>query len=132
MWTGRDADRPRRADIQVCLLELSAVVEDLNAPVAAIAHVHVTLCIGGESMRRIELPRLGASRPPGFDEHAVFIELRDPRVTVAVRNENVPGGIPSHVGRAIKHVGLSASAHRSTRPTTRTAAPAAPASAPAA
>src|SRR5271167_3135382 len=98
MRPGRNADRPGSTHIQVRFLELAAVIENLNSPVAPVANVDIALRVGREGVRRIELSGLGASRSPGLDEHTVLVELRDARVAIAIRNENVACGIPRHVG----------------------------------
>src|ERR1019366_9548005 len=54
MRAGRDADSPRRTYVQILGLEFSVVIEYLNSPIAAIAHIHVTLGVGGNRMQGAE------------------------------------------------------------------------------
>src|SRR5581483_132850 len=90
--TRRDADRPRRArslrsfhvlgrhvadrrtrrvtverNLDYDLAQkLAIAVEDLNATVAAIADVDISLCVGGNRVRGIEFARLIAALAPRF------------------------------------------------------------------
>src|SRR5438552_5420273 len=105
MGPGRYADCPGSPYIQVLSLEFSAIVEDLNPPVPAVAYVHVPRCVSSDRVRGVELAGRRPSRTPGLNEHAVLVELRDPGVAVAIGDENVSGGVPGHVGRPIEDIG---------------------------
>src|SRR6516225_10853811 len=101
MRSRRDADSPWRADIDVLRLEFAVIVEHLNAPVAAIAHVDIAWRICRDGVRGIELAGRRASRSPRLDEDAVAVELGHTRIAVAVGNENVPGRVPGDVRRPV-------------------------------
>src|SRR4051812_7157908 len=76
----------------------AVAIEDLNAVVAAIGDVDVVLPIDGNVVRRVELPRLAAPRAPRLDPVAVFIELGDARIRVAVADVDVVVAVPRNVG----------------------------------
>src|SRR3970282_1992653 len=95
-------------DVLILVLEVSVVIKDLNAVVVPVTDVHVALRVCRDRVREVELAMLGAPGPPGLYEFAILVELRDPRVAVSIGDENVPGGTPGHVGRAIKVVPQSA------------------------
>ena len=82
---GRDAERLRRPDIGELRLEVPVAVEDLNPLVAAVAYIDVALRIDSDRAGGAEIALLGALGAPGFDEHAVLVELGDAGVAVARR-----------------------------------------------
>ena len=90
MRSGRDADRPGRADVVVNRLELQIVVEHLDAAVAAVADIDVALgvrrrwCAAGSVV-----PGADPSGPDGLDEAAVLVVLHDARIAVAVGDEDI-------------------------------------------
>src|ERR1700758_311536 len=51
-------------------------------------------------MRCAELARRRSLAAPGLNEHAILIEFRHPRGYRAIGYEDIPGGVPSHIGRA--------------------------------
>ena len=62
MRSGGDADGPRSADVVVDGFEFEVVVEDLNAAVAAVAHIDIALGIHGQGVGKVEL---AGRRPVG-------------------------------------------------------------------
>src|SRR3954468_5525238 len=71
--------------------------EHLNTRVVAVRDVEQTLRIEHQRMRQVELPRRLALATPGLDEIAVFIELDDDRVALAVALEDEDvAGRPDH------------------------------------
>src|SRR5579862_1374675 len=109
----RDANRRWRPNLLDLRLEVPIAVENLNSPVPAVGDVHTTLLIHRDSEQRIELPLPRPFRPPGPDELAVLIELRDSGVAVSIGHVNVPRGIPSHVGRPFENVSFDSLARKS-------------------
>src|SRR5438045_1779201 len=100
----RNADCPRSPYIREGSLECPIVIEDLEALVPTIAHVHITLGVSRDRMRRVKLTWRRPSRSPGLEEPAILVEFRDPRVAIAIGYENVSGCVPGHVGRPIENV----------------------------
>ena len=119
MRARRDADRPRVADVVVDRLDVQVVVEDLDARVAAIADVDVSLRIHRHRVRQVELPGLVAARARLLDEPAVLVELHDARVAVAVGDEDVAGRVPADVGRPAEHIVLRRRRRRCRQPARR-------------
>ncbi len=78
--------------------KFSVGIEDLNAPVGAIADVEIVVVIDDDGMRQAKLPRRGALVAPGFYPVAVFVIFRDARVDVSVGDVNVAARIPGYVG----------------------------------
>src|ERR1035438_6860078 len=70
--------------------ELSVAVEHLNPTVAAVRYVKITLRIGRNIMRIVELARLIATITPRLDPVAIFVGLCDARIDIAVADEDVP------------------------------------------
>src|SRR5688572_18023960 len=73
-------------------------------------------------MRHVELPGGGAQRTPRLDESPVRVELRDARVHVAIRDENIALLVEGDVGRPVELVSLHAGADRTSRRGRRTTA----------
>ena len=73
--------------IDVDLAQKFAIsIEHLDAPVAAISHIHVARVIGGNTVRRIELAWTRSRLTPGLDPVSVFVDLGDPKIDVTVAN----------------------------------------------
>src|ERR1700731_2975926 len=64
----------RNADVDL-MQKLAISIENLNAPVAAIGHIHVARIIRGDTVWRIELARAGSRFPPGLDPVSDVIDL---------------------------------------------------------
>ena len=77
---GGDLDGPRRAHTSDGLLEVHIVVIDLDAEVAAVADINVTLRVGGDAMRRAELIVAGTVCSNRLLPVAVLVDL-DERVS---------------------------------------------------
>src|SRR4030095_2212727 len=91
------------ADVAELRFEIAVAVEHLDAFVAGVGHVDVTLRVDRQTLHARELPVLGAGRSPLADEPAVLVELRDAvGVADTVRNVDVAGAIPRDVGRAVE------------------------------
>ena len=114
MRPGRDANRGWSPNIHDLALEGSLAVENLNSLIPAVGDVHVALRVDRDPVRRGELAWIRASRPPGFDELTVFIELGDSGVAVSICDINITRGIPRDVGGPLKNVALLACAGSST------------------
>src|SRR5579871_5520563 len=69
--------------------ELAFGVEDLNAPIGAVADINIVVAVDGDRMRQVELTRAIALCPPLLHPIAVLVELGDARVDVAIRNVDV-------------------------------------------
>src|SRR5579872_6223460 len=106
MWSQGDTDCPGRAHVIIGLLEIQIIVEDLNAKIVAICNIDVALAVHRNRMRCIELSRRRSARSYRFDKLAVLGVLCDTGVAIAVRDEDIPCGVPSDVGRPIKAVRL--------------------------
>ena len=74
--------------------EFAVAVEDLDAAVAAVGHVDVSLRVGGDAVRRVELAGLVAGFAKGHEPFAVLVDLGDARVDVAVADVGVAGWRP--------------------------------------
>src|SRR6187549_1864551 len=88
-------------------LELSVAVEHLDAAVVAIGDVDVVLAIDADVVEGVELRRIlvglrtaRSARPPRHHPVAVLVELRDPRVPVAIADVDVVVGVESDIGRS--------------------------------
>src|SRR5258708_7081677 len=100
MRAARDAQRGGYADVADLRLERTAIVEDLDPFVALVRDVHVTLRVGRNRVRRVELPRFRSSRSKREEEPPVLVELRDARVgAMTIGDEDVALGIPGDVAR---------------------------------
>src|SRR5205807_4543435 len=78
-------------------------LEDLDATVASVGYVNVSLGIDGDAVRRVELTRLVARLSPRFEPVAVLIDLGDAGVDVSIADVGVSGCVPSHIGHLAKH-----------------------------
>ena len=101
-WTGGDADRIRCAVIGDLRLEVALGIEYLDALVFPIADVDVVLGINSDRVRQVELAGLRPTLAPGLDELPVLIEFRNPGVAIPIRDEDISGCIPGHIGWPIK------------------------------
>src|SRR6266850_2885344 len=101
-----DEDRARSAKLLPLVDEVALLVEDLDAPVRAIGHVHPSLRVDADVMRLIELARGRSCLSPGLDEPAVLRELHHAVVlSVAVGHEDVAVPRDGDTGRLIEGVG---------------------------
>src|SRR3990172_9989574 len=82
-------------------------IEHLNTAIAAIRHVDETLGVGRDAVRGAELVRAGASCADRLHPTPVLVDLRDPRVAVAIAHEDVVRGIPGHVGGSVEGAGVA-------------------------
>ena len=124
----RDADRPRRADIRDLRLEMC---RRCRTPGCACSRDRPrTRCPSRPWRSRAAVsnwPGSVASRAPRLENSPVLVELRDARVAVAVRDEDVARAIPRDIGRPIEVVAGNAGARYPPPPPVRRRA-AAPAS----
>ena len=102
MRPGRNAHRPGRAHIGVRVLNVPLLSNTCRrrfprSPTYTLPCASVAIECGV-----LNCPGSVPSRSPGLEEFAVLVEFRDPRVAVAVGDENVPRRIPGHVGRPIE------------------------------
>ncbi len=104
MRAGRDAHRPRPADVVVDGAQHQVVVEHLDTAVVAIGDEHVAARIGLDAVRGVELQRFGTADADRLDEAAVLVVLRHTRVVVPVGDEDVALRVPGDVGWAIEAV----------------------------
>ena len=109
---GRDADGTRRAHVLDLALERAVVVEHLNPLIAHVGDVDVAAGIDGDGVGSIELALFGPGRPPGLDELPGLVELGDAGVAVTVRDENVAGSVPGHIGGLVEIVAADTRARR--------------------
>ena len=65
MLAGSDADGPGSADVDEHGFEISVIVENLNAPVFAVADVYVALGICRDRVHGVKLAGLRSSGSPG-------------------------------------------------------------------
>src|SRR5262249_10952756 len=104
----RDADRHRRSDAGDLRLQVAVAVEYLNPVVAGVGDVDVPLGVEHDAVDRVELARLAAAGSPRFDEVAVLVQLRDPRIAGrlarAVRDVDVAGPIPRDIRGPVEAV----------------------------
>ena len=70
-------------------------IENLNAPIAAVGHIHVAGIIGGDTVRRTELARAGSWFSPGLDPVSVFIDFGYPGIDVAVADIRIACSRPT-------------------------------------
>src|SRR4029453_14922744 len=68
MRSAGHAHRPRIADIGIGRLEIQVVIPYLHASVAAVAYIDVALCIGRNSVRRVQLTLAVAACTRGLHE----------------------------------------------------------------
>ncbi len=78
--------------------ERTGLIENLDAGIGAIAHVHVVMRTGGEGVREPELAFASAGAAPFVEETSACIEVRDPRVFVSVGNQDGTVGQVGDVG----------------------------------
>src|SRR5882672_2029676 len=110
MLSGGDADGPGSADVDVHGFEVPVIVENLNAPVFAVADVHVALGVCRDRVHGVELAGQRSSGSPGLDILSVPLKFRHSRIVISIRDENISGCVPSHIRRAVEIVAWSASA----------------------
>src|SRR5208337_2260178 len=108
IWPRRDANRPgcagrhrargrarlaadRRTGVRInrhvdgdLAQEVAPAVEHLDAAVTAVRHVDAPLRVHGNAMRSVELSGAVAGLAPRLEPVAVFIDLSDARVDIAV------------------------------------------------
>src|ERR1035438_4339194 len=99
-----NANGPRGADLVIDRLELQVVVEDLYPAIAAVPDVDIAFGVRRDRVRCIKLAGPGAPRSHGDDESSVLVILHNPRVAIAIGDEDIAGCIPSHIGRPIEAV----------------------------
>ena len=84
--------------VDMDLTEVFAIaIKDLDAGVAAVSYVDVSLIIGRDTVGRVELPGTGPRFSPGFDPVAILVHFGDARVDVAVADVRVASRIPCYV-----------------------------------
>ena len=69
----------------------------MPAPVAAVSDVDVSLGVGRDAVRSVELPGLVAWFTEGHEPFAILIDLGDARVDVAVADVRVAGRVLAYV-----------------------------------
>ena len=70
-------------------LKIAIAVEDLDAVVLSVGHIHVTVAVCRDVMNDVELSRSRARAAPGHDRFAVCGVLVNPGISVPVRHEQV-------------------------------------------
>src|SRR5262249_33602981 len=85
-------------------------VEDLDALVAGIGCVDITLRIDHNRIHRSEHSVCGSFRTPRLDEYALAVEFCDARIAHSIGDKNITRGIPGNVGAAVEYITLSAGA----------------------
>src|SRR5260370_21216261 len=86
------------------LAEVVAVaVENLDAGIASVRHIDISLCIGRNAVRRVELSGPVAGFPKGLEPSAVYVYLGHAGIDVAVADKGVAGRIPRHIGYLPEH-----------------------------
>src|SRR5579859_2228894 len=113
MRSGSDTYGPRRSHLVINCLGLKIVIEDLDASIASISDVNVSLGIGRHGVRKVELAGLGTLGPNGRDVSSVLVVLHYARVAITIGHEYISARIPSHVGRPVKCVRLGRGRRRS-------------------
>src|SRR5712691_7983887 len=100
LWPRCDTDRPGSADARPNRAKHQVVVKDLNPAVSPIADINVALGVSRDGVRRAELSGLLAlhTAAKGLDESAVLVVFHDPRVAIAIGDEDVSRGVPSDIG----------------------------------
>src|SRR4029077_1248509 len=96
-----DVNPARPAKLPPLLEEISVLVEDLDAAVAAVADEQAPLRVHRERVRRVELAVRTSLLAPRLDELPFRGELNDARVrvpAVAVSDEDVPVRRGEHIG----------------------------------
>src|SRR3977135_145979 len=83
--------------------ELSVSVEDLDSAVTAIRNVDISLGVERNAMRSIELPGFASRLTPGFEPFAIFVDLGDSRINVAVADVSVVEFVPRYVCHLPEH-----------------------------
>src|SRR5438045_1020376 len=84
LW--RDEDVLRGAQVAPLPEKLAARIENLDAVVLAIAHVHRAFGIDGNGVRDLELTRAFARRTPRGQVFAVARKLHHARIAVSIGN----------------------------------------------
>src|SRR5215471_4002973 len=64
-------------------------VEDLDAVVLTVGHIHQSVRVRRQVVRQVELPRIASRLAPGHDVPSVRRVLVDARIAVAVRDEQI-------------------------------------------
>ena len=78
--------------------------EDLYPAIAAVSDVDIALRVRRDRVRGIELAGPGAPGSHGGDESSVLVILHNPRIAIAIGDEDIAGCIPGHIGRPIEAV----------------------------
>src|SRR5262249_25506127 len=102
-----DVGSARPAELLPLSDEISLLIEDLDAVVAAVADEDPSLRIDGDCVRRVELARGRAFLAPRLDELSILRELHDARVGVpamSIRHENIPVPRRHYLARTIEGV----------------------------
>src|SRR5262249_12346760 len=86
---GSDEETERMADMLPFGEEVALGVEDLDSLVVAVSDVN-SISIDGDRVGQIELARPAALHAPSGDENPRLVVLHDARVSVAVRDVDVP------------------------------------------
>src|SRR3984885_8385641 len=83
--------------------ELSFGFKNLDSGIARVGHVDLVLRIDSNAVRSAELPRLVSRFSPRLNPGAVFVDLGDARIDIAVADVGVTGPVPCHVGYLAEH-----------------------------
>src|SRR5262249_19109593 len=83
------AEAARRARVARLAEVLPVAVEHLYALVRAVGDVDVTLSIGNDRVRHVELSRPLALAAPGAEEISIGVELEDARLALAMARRHV-------------------------------------------
>src|SRR5262245_23237671 len=77
--------------------EFAVAVKNLNPMIAAVRHVNIALLIESDTMWGVQLTGLITGFTPRLEPVAIFVDLRDSRIDVAITNVSVARCIPGHV-----------------------------------
>jgi len=91
----------RHIDVDLALIP-SISIENLNATVAAVGHIHIARIIRSDTVRRIELAWTSSRFAPGLDPVSVFIDLGYPGIDVTVTDISIACCVPGYIGDLAK------------------------------
>jgi hypothetical protein len=83
--------------------ELSLSIEHLDSAVTAIRHVDISTSVERNAVRSIELHGFASRFTPGFEPFAIFVDLGDSRINVAVADVSVVEFVPRYVCHLPEH-----------------------------
>ena len=78
--------------------EFAVAVEYLDTSVATVGYVDISLRVGSDAVRRVELAGLVAGFAKGLEPFAAFVDLCYTRIDITVADVCVAGWVPRDVG----------------------------------